>query len=616
MNAMSAHIVDFAQLPGTPCPCGTARRAFADIAEYPGTVHVTSISADAELHYHKRLTETYYFLECQPDARMQLDDEIVPVKPGMCVMIPPGVRHRALGRMTVLNIVFPKFDPADEFRRMKLLSVLLCIWPLAAGQWTTFGGDPQRDGWARGETILTKDNVKGMELVWKLKLDSPARELTSFAPPVMVENVLTIQGHKDVILVAGASDTLDAIDADTGKLLWHKKFEASATPRQAPRWLCPNSVNATPVIQSGGENPRDKTVHVITSDGKLHSLNVVNAEDRKPPIQFVPPFSKNWSLNLVNNVLYTTTSQGCGGAKSGVWAMDLNDPNRPVTFFNSTGGVWGRAGVAIDPAGTVYALTGDAAFDASKDQYGDTLLALAPKTLKLLNYYAPPNFTFMNRKDLDMGSISPLIFPYKGQEVIVGAGKEGRLLALDQKAQLLYRSPVFLNSDLYSAGRGFWGAFASWEDAGVRWVYAPAWGPVDPDAPQFPVKNGPIPDGCVMAFRMEDKDGKPVLTPAWTSRNMNVPEPPVIANGIVFALSNGENVVQATPDGRIMDTAQRLKSAPGHAVLYAFDAATGRELYSSGETISGITHFSGIAVANGRVYVTTFDSNVYSFGFK
>lgn len=297
--------------------------------------------------------------------------------------------------------------------------------------------------------------------------------------------------------------------------------------------------------------------------------------------------------------------------------MDLNDPNRPVTFFASTGGIWGRAGVAIDPAGTAYALTGDAAFDPAKDQYGDTLVALAPKTLKLLNYYAPANFTFMNRKDLDMGSISPVIFSHRAQELVVAAGKEGRLFVLDRKAEPLYRSPVFLNGDLYSAGRGFWGSFASWEDAGaVRWIYAPAWGPVNSDAPTFPMKNGPVPDGCLMAFRLEEKDGKPFLAPAWTSRNMNVPEPPVIANGIVFALSNGENVVQATPDGRIMTTEQRLKTAPGHAVLYAFDAASGKELFNSGDAISGITHFSGIAVANGRVYVTGFDSTLYSFGFK
>ena len=56
-------VVDFAEIPGVPCPCGTARRAFADVPDFPATIHVTSISIDAQLHYHKRLTETYYLLE-------------------------------------------------------------------------------------------------------------------------------------------------------------------------------------------------------------------------------------------------------------------------------------------------------------------------------------------------------------------------------------------------------------------------------------------------------------------------------------------------------------------------------------------------------------------------
>jgi mannose-6-phosphate isomerase-like protein (cupin superfamily) len=114
-TARRFQIVDFADLPAVPCPCGSARRAFADVADYPATVHVTSISADARLHYHKRLTETYYFLECGQNARMQLDDEILPVNPGMCILIPPGVRHKAIGEMKVLIIALPKFDPDDEW---------------------------------------------------------------------------------------------------------------------------------------------------------------------------------------------------------------------------------------------------------------------------------------------------------------------------------------------------------------------------------------------------------------------------------------------------------------------------------------------------------------------
>ncbi len=108
-------LVDFREISPVPCPCGQARRAFADVADYPGTIHRTEISADARAHYHKQLTETYYFLECEPGAAMQLDDELLPVAPGMCVIIRPGVRHRAVGKMSVLIVCLPKFDEHDEW---------------------------------------------------------------------------------------------------------------------------------------------------------------------------------------------------------------------------------------------------------------------------------------------------------------------------------------------------------------------------------------------------------------------------------------------------------------------------------------------------------------------
>lgn len=110
-----ARVVDFAAIPPVPCPCGFARRAFADETAFPGTLHMTEISEDARVHYHKELTETYYILECDGDARIELDGESIPVRPGVAILIPPRVRHRAVGRMKVLIIVLPKFDPADEW---------------------------------------------------------------------------------------------------------------------------------------------------------------------------------------------------------------------------------------------------------------------------------------------------------------------------------------------------------------------------------------------------------------------------------------------------------------------------------------------------------------------
>ena len=108
-------IVDFATIPPVACPCGHARRAFADTEDFPATIHVTEITSDAKLHYHKTLTETYYILECDENAKMQLDDQIVPIHSGMSILIRPGVRHRAIGMMKVLIVVFPKFDPSDEW---------------------------------------------------------------------------------------------------------------------------------------------------------------------------------------------------------------------------------------------------------------------------------------------------------------------------------------------------------------------------------------------------------------------------------------------------------------------------------------------------------------------
>ena len=107
-------VVDFNQLPVVGCPCGTSQRALLDVPEFPGTIHRTEISAEAKPHFHRRLTETYYILRCDDDAALELDGQRVAVQQGMCVVIPPNVVHRALGPMTILNIVFPKFDPTDE----------------------------------------------------------------------------------------------------------------------------------------------------------------------------------------------------------------------------------------------------------------------------------------------------------------------------------------------------------------------------------------------------------------------------------------------------------------------------------------------------------------------
>lgn len=108
-------VLDFAEIPPVACPCGQARRGFADAPEVPFTLHRTEICENARRHFHRRIAETYVVLECEPGSYLELDDDQVSARPGLSVWIPPGVRHRAVGKMNVLIIAWPKFDPADEW---------------------------------------------------------------------------------------------------------------------------------------------------------------------------------------------------------------------------------------------------------------------------------------------------------------------------------------------------------------------------------------------------------------------------------------------------------------------------------------------------------------------
>jgi outer membrane protein assembly factor BamB len=506
-----------------------------------------------------------------------------------------------------------------------LLPLIFCaIAPLNAANWLTFGGDPQRTGWAQDEKDIDRKNAKNLVLLWKASLDNQPRELNSLTAPVAAEWVATPSGMKEIVVVGGASDHLFALDAESGKVLWKKTFAADGSSRQAPSWLCPGALNATPLI---GKNGLDLRVYAISSDGKLHALDIHNGEDKIPPVQFVPPFSKNWSLGLSGNILYTTTSQGCNGAKSGVYAMDLSSADRKPVFFQASSGgagIWGRAGAVISPTGTVYAQTGDGQYDASAGKLPDTVLQLAGPDLKLMDYYTPPNHAYLTRKDLDTGSMSAAYFSFKKWELLASAGKEGVITLLDAKAigggdhkTPLHRSPLWVNEEADFAGRGFWGAFATWQDEkGDRWLYVPALGAAASKAPPFAHLNGPAPNGSIMAFQVEEKDAQPAVSPKWISRDMNMPDPPIVANGVVYAASTGEFTRQWKPDGGLFNSKERAAQHVGHAVLYAFDAATGQELFSSGDAMPGWAHFSGLAISAGRIFVTTYDSTIYAFGLK
>jgi len=96
-----------------PCPCGTSRRAFASPDNPVATLHLVNIKADSQVHYHKKMTEIYLVLE--GTGHMELDGESIAVKPMSSILIKPGCRHRAVGKLNIINICLPAFDPKDEW---------------------------------------------------------------------------------------------------------------------------------------------------------------------------------------------------------------------------------------------------------------------------------------------------------------------------------------------------------------------------------------------------------------------------------------------------------------------------------------------------------------------
>jgi mannose-6-phosphate isomerase-like protein (cupin superfamily) len=106
-------IARFDKIDPVRCPCGFARRAFAGPDNSTATMHIVDIEEDSRVHYHKKLTEVYLILEGA--GEMELDGQRIPVEPFTAIFIKPGCRHRAVGKMKIVNVCIPPFDPKDEW---------------------------------------------------------------------------------------------------------------------------------------------------------------------------------------------------------------------------------------------------------------------------------------------------------------------------------------------------------------------------------------------------------------------------------------------------------------------------------------------------------------------
>ena len=377
----------------------------------------------------------------------------------------------------------------------------------------------------------------------------------------------------------------------------------------------PGIPGAPPGGPGGGFGRPSGVVYAITSDGVLHVLGVPSGKDIQKPAPFLPP-NANWSDTIaVNTTLYTGTSNRCGDAANAIWAIDLAAENKPVSSWKTNGGgIVGSVAVGID--GSLIAAIGPGPISAGG--YANAIVSVDPATMQVKDWFTDPGTEFVS---------TPTIFNHGDKAVIAAATKDGRILLLDASSLggANHSTPLYASASLAGAGTFAPGALATWQEM----LPAPAAPnpPAPPAAPAAagapaPVQGPPAPTvvpgtrwllvptaNAITALKVVDNGGKPSLQPGWVSRDIASPVTPLIVNGVVFALSSGR--AAATAGTTAADLAKR--SSP--AVLYALNGADGRELWTSGKTITSFFPGQSFWSANGQVYVGAFDGTVYAFGF-
>jgi hypothetical protein len=513
------------------------------------------------------------------------------------------------------------------------LGIAAVEWPQAQGRggqnWNTTSADAQRTGWLRTETRISTETMRAQganafQFLWKVKPENQPRQLNTLTQPLILGTLISHKGFKSLTFFGGSGDVVYAYDYDLGKIYWSQKLNTAASG-QAGTPQCPGGLTAitraTPLAQSaipvrgapvtpggGGRGPATGinpanlpitgAIWAISSGGMVHALNPHIGADLRTPVRIVPAGAKVVGTVLVNDVLYAATSDACGGAPNGVYALDISGEGTTASAKRwETGGatIAGSAGPTLGLNNVLYVATG-----AGSGQYAHSVVAIDPKTMQAQDWFtggAP--FTS-----------SPVAFNSGGRDLVAVAARDGRLYVLDGKAPggADHKTALATSAAVTSGNDFIAGAIATWQDAdGIRWLAVASSGPVASTA-TFPANNGAITNGTIAAFRLTSANGSFTLEPAWTSRDLTSPAPPIVLNDVVFALSTGA----ARGDAQ-MAAAQRLeRSTP--AALYALDAKTGKELWNSGRTITASVQGIGPSGQDGQVYVVAADGTLYAFG--
>ncbi len=359
-------------------------------------------------------------------------------------------------------------------------------------------------------------------------------------------------------------------------------------------------IPGAPNVVSGTGTARVLVGYAVAADGQLHVVGLQSGKDLQKPAPFLPPNSQ-WSNPVaVGTMLYAATSGNCAGAPNGVYAIDLDAPDKPVVSYRTNGGsVVGAVAFSSD-GNTLLAAIGPGS--VTGDGKANTIVALDPKTLKLKDWFTQPTADFVT---------GPTVFQQGTTDVAAAATKDGRVILLNvaslggadhappqAASPVLYASGGSIAADALSTWARPAPATTAPADSATRWILVPISG--RPAAAR--TTNGAIRNGAVVALRVREVNRTFSLEPDWTSNDLTSPMTPIIVNGVVFTLGTG------------LPAAQGGRGTP--AVLHAYDGATGKRLWTSDKAMTTVASPGSFWTGLGQIYIGGHDGTLYAFGFN
>jgi FKBP-type peptidyl-prolyl cis-trans isomerase/outer membrane protein assembly factor BamB len=279
---------------------------------------------------------------------------------------------------------------------------------------------------------------------------------------------LKIGGSKhNVLYVATVNNSVYAFDADKpGPPLWSRNFNGAGRPTRNNEvgqachiyhdFRGNIGIVGTPVI--GPDHTMyfvTRAVEYGTTIQRLHAVDITTGEDRPSSPQVIDatvpgkgersingsvsfdPITENQrpALAFSQGVVYVGWASFCDTRPYHGWMMAYDASTlAQIGVFNSSpngnmSGIWMTgAGPAFDSAGNLIVTTGNGTFDGVTE-FGESMVKLEARSLRVLDYFTPSNFNTLNDFDLDFGTQGPTMLP--GTNLMAVGGKEGKMYVLD-----------------------------------------------------------------------------------------------------------------------------------------------------------------------------------------